>query len=126
MHERRQFLRVLFDRPAYLNHGEQSWSCQLLDLSLQGALVTLPNDWDEELTQLTLTFSLSDVAVEELSITMDVEVKHTRNQQIGLRCLHIDIESASHLKRLIELNLGDDDLLHRELEHLVDQQQEAD
>ena len=98
----------------------------MLDLSLQGALVTLPNDWDEELTQLTLSFSLSDVAIEELSITMDVEVKHLRDQQIGLKCLHLDLESASHLKRLIELNLGDDALLHRELEHLVDQNKEAD
>lgn len=56
MHERRQFLRVLFDRPAYLNHGEQSWSCQLLDLSLQGALVTLPNDWDEKAHSANLKF----------------------------------------------------------------------
>ncbi|WP_432454443.1 MULTISPECIES: PilZ domain-containing protein [unclassified Agarivorans] len=126
MHERRQFLRVLFDRPASLNHGEQFWSCKLLDLSLRGALVTLPQDWDEQLSQLTLSFNLTDMAVEELTITMDVEVKHLRDKQLGLRCLHLDLESASHLKRLIELNLGDDELLHRELEHLVAQPIEAD
>ncbi len=35
------------------------------------------------------------------------------------RCEHIDIDSITHLKRLIELNLGDEALLHRELAHLI-------
>ncbi len=33
---------------------------------------------------------------------------------------HIDIESIAHLRRLVELNVGDDSLLHRDLEHLSD------
>jgi hypothetical protein len=34
---------------------------------------------------------------------------------VGLHCRHIDIESLAHLRRLIELNLGDPALLEREL-----------
>jgi len=33
---------------------------------------------------------------------------------------HIDIESIGHIKRMVELNVGDDELLHREIEHLSD------
>ena len=118
MDERRQFLRILFDRPAYLNHAEQAWSTTLLDLSLQGALVSTPKDWDSEITQFTLSFSLSDVAEQAIEIMMDVQLRHQNAQSLGLKITHIDIDSASHLKRLVALNLGDEELLHRELEHL--------
>ena len=37
-----------------------------------------------------------------------------------LRIEHLDIDSISHLKRLVELNVGDDELLYREIEHLTD------
>ncbi|WP_026971724.1 PilZ domain-containing protein [Aliagarivorans marinus] len=119
MDERRKFLRVLFNRPAYLNHADQSWSCELLDLSLQGALVTVPNDWDKEVTKLTLSFNLTELAEDAIGITMDAEVRHTTEEHIGLHITHLDLDSASHLKRLIELNLGDDEALHRQLEQLI-------
>ena len=34
---------------------------------------------------------------------------------IGFVCRHIDVDSISHLRRLVELNLGDEALLEREL-----------
>ncbi|HXK57002.1 MAG TPA: PilZ domain-containing protein, partial [Gammaproteobacteria bacterium] len=37
---------------------------------------------------------------------------------LGLRCVSIDMESIGHLRRLVELNLGDAELLHRDLESL--------
>lgn len=44
-----------------------------------------------------------------------------QNERIlHLKIDHIDIESIGHLRRLVELNVGSDELLHRELEHLVD------
>ncbi|OZT82227.1 pilus assembly protein PilZ, partial [Vibrio sp. 03_296] len=46
-------------------------------------------------------------------------------QTIRLKITHIDIDSISHLKRLVELNVGDDTLLHREIEHLSDLGDEA-
>jgi hypothetical protein len=44
---------------------------------------------------------------------------HTRGQNAGLLCLDIDIDSVTHLRRLVELNLGDSDLLERELSALI-------
>ncbi|EEX38264.1 hypothetical protein VIB_000209 [Vibrio metschnikovii CIP 69.14] len=43
-----------------------------------------------------------------------------QNERIlHIKIVHIDLESIAHLKRLVELNIGDDELLHRDLEHLV-------
>ncbi|MEZ9333247.1 PilZ domain-containing protein, partial [Vibrio sp. 10N.286.51.A4] len=44
----------------------------------------------------------------------------TINTSMRLRIEHLDIDSISHLKRLVELNVGDDELLYREIEHLTD------
>jgi hypothetical protein len=56
----------------------------------------------------------------EATIVMAVSVAHQGAGRIGLDCTHIDIESAQHLRRLVELNLGDDALLHRELAALIE------
>ncbi|RKF15725.1 PilZ domain-containing protein [Alginatibacterium sediminis] len=119
MDERRNFLRIIFERPAQIRHGNTTWTTSLHDLSLRGALVNEPNDWDSELKLVTLSFLLDEDSEQPLNIVMDTKVKHQRDGLLGLECHHIDIESITELKRLIELNLGNDDLLHRELEQLV-------
>ena len=43
-HERRHYVRVQFDAPALLTIATAAFSVQVLDLSLKGALVTLPDN----------------------------------------------------------------------------------
>ena len=50
---------------------------------------------------------------------MLASVAHIDDKTIGFTCENIDLESISHLKRLVELNLGDKALLHRELASLI-------
>ena len=45
-------------------------------------------------------------------------IAHQDENILGLSCEKMDIDSVSHLKRLVELNLGDQDLLERELDSL--------
>ena len=63
-----------------------------------------------------LTFTLDD---SDIQISMEVEATHLDDKRLGVYCHHIDIDSATHLKRMIELNVGDEELLHRELEQLL-------
>ena len=49
---------------------------------------------------------------------MDVEIAHRENDELGLNCKDIDVDSITHLRRLVELNLGDPELLERELSAL--------
>lgn len=119
MIDRRRFFRVIFSTPAQLCQGEQCWSTRLLDLSLQGALVEEPDGWPTDTEgRYELSFALGGSDIE---IRMEVEPSHVGQQRLGLYCHHIDIDSASHLKRLIELNVGNADMLQRELAHLLEE-----
>ncbi|WP_108945909.1 PilZ domain-containing protein [Shewanella halifaxensis] len=115
MDERRQFSRLNLTSDAKLICGNNRWQTQLLDISLQGALVKQPCDFPVAADQLTLEFMIHD---SDICVQMRVRIVHQKNQLLGLACLHIDVESISHLRRLLELNLGDASLLDRELERL--------
>lgn len=117
MPERRRFARILYLTTAELTQGEQKWQTQLVDVSLQGALLLRPDDWtgsDDKEYQLSFALSGSDI-----EIKMQVLLNHEASKKLGFYCHHIDIDSATHLKRMIELNVGDEKLLYRELEQLL-------
>jgi hypothetical protein len=49
---------------------------------------------------------------------MEVTLAHIKPPNAGFLCKNIDIESIAHLRRLMELNLGDMDLVNREIADL--------
>jgi hypothetical protein len=116
MKEKRRFTRILFSTPIKIVNGDEVVATELLDLSLKGALVAEPKNWQfNPEANYQLRFLLEG---SEIEIVMEVNLSHQRAHYLGWSCHHIDLESVSHLKRLIELNLGDDTLLHRELADL--------
>ena len=117
MSERRRFSRILYLTMADLVQGEKKLRPQLVDISLQGALLIRPDDWESnDDKEYSLSFVLSGSDIE---IKMQVMLTHEASKKLGFYCHHIDIDSATHLKRMIELNVGDEELLHRELEQLL-------
>lgn len=114
--ERRNFWRAVFHSPVRLttHHGETS--AQLLDISLKGALLDTGTRWQGspgEECQVTLKLA------PDATIGMWAEVMHVEGGYVGLRCKSIDIDSITHLRRLVELNSGDPALLDREFSSLV-------
>ena len=115
--ERRRFSRIAFHRPAELDVRVGQAACEVLDVSLKGALVEVPPTFRVHLGQpCTLVIRLD---AGDARIRMEGEVVHREGAQVGVRCVEIDLESISHLRRLVELNIGDEDVLHRELSALV-------
>lgn len=113
--ERRRFHRVLFDAPCEIHQAENVWDSQVLDISLKGALVSRPAHWNGAVdAPLEVIVQLENGA----AIVMAVLLKHVEPDQLGFKCQYIDLESASHLRRLVELNIGNDDILHRDLAEL--------
>lgn len=112
--ENRTHQRVLFDAPIELRDaGDQRWLSTAIDVSLKGALVNAPADWPGKIgDQYRLRLQLAEG---ELAIEMEAAVAHIENGHIGFHCEHIDLDSITHLRRLVELNLGDERMLHREL-----------
>ena len=116
MENRRLFTRVLFSIKAVLIVEEEQYPVTIHDISLNGALVTRPSSKASLAGKLgVLNFSL-EPDLEPISI--HVGVVHVEEDEIGLQCNAIDIDSLSLLRRLIELNLGDDAQLNKELSQL--------
>ena len=116
-HERRHFVRVGFDAPALLTTATAAFSVHVLDLSLKGALIMVPAQ--AALGQGTLCQLTSPLADTGNHIAMSTEVAHVQGLHTGLLCKGIDLDSVTHLRRLIELQLGDPALLERDLGELT-------
>lgn len=115
--ERRHFTRVAFDADAMLTTTEERCAVTVLDLSLKGALLRLPHSVTlPSGAPCLLSVSLSQT---DASIAMAGELAHVEGDLVGVQCRSIDLESITHLRRLIEVNLGDAQLLERDLKALI-------
>lgn len=118
MIERRQFSRVVYQVPVKLSQGQVNISGSIQDLSLHGLLIQcneLQQLSDNVPVQVSFTLTNSDIKIQ-----LEATIVSTINTSMRLRIEHLDIDSISHLKRLVELNVGDDELLYREIKHLTD------
>lgn len=116
--EQRHFTRIPFDARVEMHRGEEPpREGRLLDICLKGALFTRPPDWPVEVGQaLSIAIRLDDSPI---VIAMEGHIAHADAERIGFSREHLDVDSAAHLHRLMELNLGDSTLLERELHELL-------
>jgi hypothetical protein len=115
--ERRKYSRIAFQASATLIFPDQTFEVAIFDLSLKGALVRLPAGITiAEQADGKLRVKLEMFA----EITMDARVIHVEGRYAGLLFQAIDLDSVTHLRRLVELNLGDQELFDRELSELID------
>lgn len=111
----RRFTRLPFDGTARLFSSTAMWETAIVDLSLRGILVTRPEDWEGKLkANFRLELRLAGTAI----ISMAVTLANTATEHLGFKIDHLDWNSFQHLKRLIELNLGDSEALFLELSAL--------
>jgi hypothetical protein len=118
--ERRRFSRIPFDAVAHINtdDGDEFLNCTVLDVSLKGLLIVKPGQWQSRLGQACVVDLLLEQG--QVVIEMHATVAHIDEDTIGFESHEIDLDSITHLKRLMELNLGDEGLLHRELSALIE------
>ena len=110
--EKRHNTRILFDTQATVHYKNGSWTGKVIDISLQGVLINIPSDWLGNIGDHCMVSIQLDGSAQ---IKMACSIAHIENDHVGLHCDYIDIDSAAHLRRLVELNLGDEALLYREL-----------
>lgn len=113
--ERRGFSRITFDAETSIQQGGDVWAVNLVDISLKGLLIEKPDDWNADQQQ---EFHISIHLSDNSSITMTALERHDEDNCIGFECQHIDIDSIHHLRRLVEFNIGDLELLDREVASL--------
>ena len=114
--ERRNFWRAVFHSPVRLTTHDGNAFAQLQDISLKGALLETGSVWHGKPgEECRLSLELAPDA----TITMWTKVMHVEGPHVGLRCESIDLDSVTHLRRLVELNSGDPAILDREFASLV-------
>ncbi|HSG04752.1 MAG TPA: PilZ domain-containing protein [Marinobacterium sp.] len=114
---KRRFDRVAFDAECELHiNGQPPSVVELHDISLKGALVESKADLPLEIGgEAELVLYLSN----EVMIRMPSILRSQRGLLYGFEVTKLDLDSVAHLRRLIELNLGSEELVHRNLEALI-------
>ncbi len=115
--DKRRFTRIPFDAEAVLHYNTKAWPTDLVDVSLKGVLVVAPEGFAARTGE---PVGVDLVLNEEITISTSCTLVHRSPDRLGLRIDRIDMESIMHLRRLLELNLGDPELLERELSGLSD------
>jgi len=109
----RLFSRVPFNAAVTLHLNHQALAVTLLDIALKGALVQTPNAMNLPLQEpCRLVLPLTEAGD---SIEMEGKIVHLEGTHVGMKCEHIDLASLTRLRRLLELNTGDAELMDREL-----------
>lgn len=114
---RRQFTRIPFQTEARVGLPQGELAVEVVDLSLKGALIRPKGETFVTVgSNCSLTIPLDDASDE---ICMESTIVHHQGAYYGLACREIDIDSVTHLRRLVALNLGDEALLEREISLLT-------
>ena len=117
MEERRKFVRVKFLAEVEVVYFDNTYRAELLDLSLKGALIHpkdeipmgLGNSWH----------IIISLAAKDLDLEFKAELAHLNGEKLGLKFLTQDIDTMTHLRRLLELNVCDHDRITQELVFLA-------
>jgi len=114
--ERRNYSRIDFDATVTLKNKQGLWHSILIDISLKGILLNRPGNFEPEIGDLfDVTINLDS----DTTIKMRSTLAHAAKESIGLTCNEIGLSSIRHLRQIIELNSLNEDLIHRELDHLI-------
>jgi len=124
--DKRRFKRIFHDATGYLvSTNNVSIACKLLDISLNGCLVAVkePDQIHSTKERLKLHINLTPT----LAIDASAQVVFINDDhQVGLKFKTIDIDSVTELRRLVELNMGEQALLERDLLALCTPEQNGD
>ena len=104
-----------FEGTVRLYSGTAMWETKLVDISLKGVLIERPLNWNGKVGG---TYRMDLRINNSVIISMGVTTAHIMPHRLGFKWEKIDLDSFAQLKRLVELNLGDPELLNRELSSL--------
>ncbi len=111
----RRFTRIEFEAEVKLYSAGAMWDTSLIDVSLKGALCRRPEAWDGRMDKM---YRLELRLPGGSRISMNAVAANADGNAIGFEWSKIDFDSFAHLKRLIELNIGDPELMNREISAL--------
>lgn len=119
MNEQRSYRRIPFHTETEVNINDTKHQCELVDLALQGALFKSEQELPLAIgsrCQMTIALPSSDLTMEFTG-----ELIHQRGQFYGFIFISEDVVTMGHLRRLLELNVGNGDAVDQEFLHWLKQ-----
>lgn len=118
MAEQRHFHRIKFAVTTDVEINGAVSEATLVDISLKGALVSLPPGVTADLgSPCQLTIHLNDA---EAMLSFSGKVVHLQEGLVGIKITLINLDSMIHLRRLVTLNSENSDQVNSELKALFD------
>ena len=109
----RHFRRIPFEAEVTLSSGQDIWTGELLDIAMKGAMVgtdaLLPLSLGGK---YNLCISLPGTPI---SLDFQAELVHREESCYGFKFISENLETLTHLRKLIELNTGDAETTRSEL-----------
>lgn len=115
MEDKRDYLRVPFHCVSQINVVDQSYPSELLDISLRGVLLEVnppPEIGLGSLCGIDISFASCNTHLQ-----LDAKLVHREGNHYGFLIESLDLDSLTHLRRLLELNYGDSEKIDREFFH---------
>jgi len=98
-----------------VRHQDEQYNCQIEDISLKGLLIIVPDVVEPVLDDI---YCITLVLSKDATIEMQAKISYANDGHWGLHWENIDIECFTHLRKLLELNTQEPELVHRELSEL--------
>lgn len=115
MTEQRNYRRLNFSSEADITIDNAVYRCDMVDLALQGALYRSERKLSLPLggrTPLSIYLPETQIRMQFIG-----ELIHQHGNFYGFLFVSEDDESIAHLRRLLELNFGDAELVDKEFSH---------
>jgi len=106
MTDNRRFRRIPFDTQIQVIHGEATYKGILLDVSLKGALIQFPEYIPVKLDDTCNV--IIHLPSSNVNMFFEATLVHVSQLNYGFKFLTENIDTITHLRRLMELNIGDD------------------
>ena len=118
MEGKRHFKRINFDAEASIEWEKDDYKLTVVNLSLNGALLE---------TNQNVPFLIGDVFdlkihlfASDIVLQFKAKLVHEEQNTFGVRFLSEDVDTITHLRKVLELNLGDPEEVCDEMRFLVD------
>ena len=112
MEENRYYKRVNFHVNAAARIDDILYTGELYDISLKGSLIKMdkkPGKYSDKPCTVMLKLPNSNITLQ-----FESKIVHQKNEFLGFKFEGTDVDSITHLRRLLVLNTGDEEGTDRE------------
>ena len=124
MENKRYNKRISFHVDAAVKINDVIYQGELYDISLKGALIKIEKNIEPPANPIcTVILKLPNSII---TLEFEAKIVHKKDNFFGFRFEGADVDSLTHLRRLLVLNTGDEEGIDRELSSWLQNKESRD